>query len=95
MLLEGEEIPAGEYEWMRLMVDAEPNVVDSYIDDRRRAVRTARAERSRDRAQVNRGFTVGVGAITDLTIDFDLRKSIVEPPGQSPSRRPATDRRTC
>jgi hypothetical protein len=29
-----------------------------------------------------RGFTVGVGATTDLTVDFDVRKSIVEPPGQ-------------
>ena len=29
-----------------------------------------------------RGFTVGVGTITDFTIDFDLRKSVVRPPGQ-------------
>ena len=31
MLLDGEQVPAGEYEWMRLKVNAEPNVVDSYI----------------------------------------------------------------
>ena len=29
-----------------------------------------------------RGFTVAAGAITDFTVDFDLRKSVVQPPGQ-------------
>jgi hypothetical protein len=30
-----------------------------------------------------RGFTVGVGSTTDFTVDFDLRKSVVRPPGQT------------
>jgi hypothetical protein len=30
-----------------------------------------------------RGFKVGVGTTTDFTVDFDLRKSIVAPPGQT------------
>jgi hypothetical protein len=29
-----------------------------------------------------RGFTVGAGTTTDITIDFNLRKSVVAPPGQ-------------
>ena len=32
LLLDGEEIPAGDYEWMRLKVDSDPNVAgDSYL----------------------------------------------------------------
>jgi hypothetical protein len=30
-----------------------------------------------------RGFTIGAGTTTDFTIDFDLRKSLVAPPGQT------------
>lgn len=82
LLLEGEEIPAGEYEWMRLKVDAEPNVVDSYIDLGGGACELRVPSGDETGLKINRGFTIGVGAITDLTIDFDLRKSIVEPPGQ-------------
>ena len=29
-----------------------------------------------------KGFTVAVGSVTDFTIDFDVRKSLVAPPGQ-------------
>ncbi|HET9694949.1 MAG TPA: DUF4382 domain-containing protein [Steroidobacteraceae bacterium] len=82
LLLEGEEIPAGEYEWMRLDVDTEPNVVDSYIELGGGQCELRVPSGDETGLKVNRAFTVGVGAITDLTIDFDLRKSIVEPPGQ-------------
>jgi hypothetical protein len=30
-----------------------------------------------------RGFTVGVGSLTDFTVDFNLRKSVLQPPGQT------------
>lgn len=30
-LLDDETVPAGQYNWMRLMVNAEPNIKDSYI----------------------------------------------------------------
>ncbi|HET7204749.1 MAG TPA: DUF4382 domain-containing protein [Steroidobacteraceae bacterium] len=82
LLLEGEEIPAGEYEWMRLKVDADPTVVDSYIEIGGGQCELRVPSGDETGLKINRGFTVGVGAITDLTIDFDLRKSIVEPPGQ-------------
>jgi hypothetical protein len=83
ILLDGEDVPAGEYQWMRLKVNADPGVGgDSYI-----TVNGAQCEMripSGDETGLKliRGFTVGVGAITDLTIDFDLRKSVVRPPGQ-------------
>jgi hypothetical protein len=68
---------------MRLEVDAAQNVVDSYV-----TVAGAQCEMripSGDESGLKliRGFTVGVGTTTDLTIDFDLRKSVVQPPGQT------------
>lgn len=86
MLLDGVEIPAGDYEWVRLKVNADPNVAnDSYV-----VLETGGGQceiRIPSGAETGlklvRGFTVAVGAITDFTIDFDLRKSLVEPPGQT------------
>jgi hypothetical protein len=86
LLLDGEEIPAGEYEWMRLKVDADPNVAgDSYLQ---LALGGAECELRIPSGDQNglkliRGFTIGVGTTTDFTIDFDLRKSLVAPPGQT------------
>jgi len=85
LLLDGVTVPAGDYEWMRFKVNADPAVGgDSFV----------RLELGGDECEMRipsgnetglklvRGFTVGVGSITDFTIDFDLRKSVVAPPGQ-------------
>jgi hypothetical protein len=85
MLLDGEEVAAGEYEWLRLKVNADPDIGgDSYL---RVAAGGQECElRIPSGAQTGlklvRGFTVGAGTTTDFTIDFDLRKSVVAPPGQ-------------
>jgi len=86
LLLDGEEIPAGEYEWMRLKVDADPNVAgDSYLQLEQSGAECEMRIPSGDQTGLKliRGFTIGVGTTTDFTIDFDLRKSIVAPPGQT------------
>lgn len=83
LLLEGETIPAGEYEWMRLKVNAEPGIADSYIGIGGGQCELRVPSGAETGLKINTAFTVGVGAITDLTVDFDLRKSIVEPPGQT------------
>lgn len=85
MLLDGVEIPAGEYEWVRLMVNADPNVGgDSYVILEEGGEQCEIRIPSGDQTglKIVRGFTVAVGAVTDFTIDFDLRKSLVAPPGQ-------------
>ena len=84
VLLDGEEIPAGEYEWMRLKVNAEPNVVDSYIvlETDGGQCELEIPSGAQTGLKMIRGFTVASGALTDFTIDFDLRKSVVAPPGQ-------------
>ena len=85
VILDGETVPAGDYEWMRLAVEADPDVAgDSYLqletDGAQCELRVPSG--SETGLKLIRGFTVGVGALTDLTIDFNLRKSVVEPPGQ-------------
>jgi hypothetical protein len=83
-LLFDEDLPAGEYEWMRLSVVAEPNVVDSFIALEAGGQCELRVPSgSESGLKLIRGFTVGVGTTTDLTLDFDVRRSIVQPPGQS------------
>jgi hypothetical protein len=85
LLLDGEEIDAGAYEWMRLKVVADPNVQgDSYLQLTETGSECEMRIPSGDQngLKLIRGFTIGVGSTTDFTIDFDLRKSIVAPPGQ-------------
>jgi hypothetical protein len=85
LLLDGETVAAGDYEWMRLKVTADPNVGgDSYLRLAEGGEECELRIPSGDETGLKlvRGFTVGVGSITDLTIDFDLRKSVVAPPGQ-------------
>ena len=83
MLLDGERVPAGEYEWMRLKVNADPGVAgDSYVTVDGAQCEMRIPSGAETGLKLVRGFTVGVGTITDFTIDFDLRKSVVRPPGQ-------------
>jgi hypothetical protein len=83
LLLDGVTLPAGDYEWIRLMVDNEPGARDSYI------VLTGGEEcelrvpsGAESGLKLMRGFTLPADGSVALTIDFDLRKSIHAPPGQ-------------
>jgi hypothetical protein len=83
LLLDGVTLPAGRYEWVRLIVDTQQNVRDSYI------VLTTGEEcelrvpsGAESGLKLNRGFTLPADGSVALTIDFDLRKSIHAPPGQ-------------
>ncbi|MGB5103542.1 MAG: DUF4382 domain-containing protein [Steroidobacteraceae bacterium] len=83
MLLDGEQIDAGEYQWMRLKVQADPNVAgDSYITIGGAQCELRIPSGDETGLKLIRDFTIGVGTTTDFTIDFDLRKSVVQPPGQ-------------
>ena len=83
LLLDGVTLPAGDYEWIRLIVDNETGVRDSYI------VLTGGQEcelevpsGAESGLKLNRGFPLPADGSVALTIDFDLRKSIHAPPGQ-------------
>ncbi|NRB37856.1 MAG: DUF4382 domain-containing protein [Pseudomonadales bacterium] len=79
-LVESEVITAGEYNWIRLHINAEEGTRNSYIvlDDGTEHALTIPSG-AQSGLKMNRGFTVAAGGITDFTIDFDLRKSINAP----------------
>jgi hypothetical protein len=84
ILLRDEIVPAGTYEWLRLKVNAGRTASDSYVDledGSRHALFIPSGNESG--LKLIRGFTVGAGNTTDFTIDFDLRRSVIRPPGQS------------
>ena len=96
-LLENVEIPAGDYNQIRLAVNAEfDGVMDSYItiDGSQHELRVPSGSQSG--LKLNTPFTIAAGTtgmtVADedsvYTIDFDLRKSIVYAPGQGYMLKP-------
>jgi len=77
-----EELAAGDYEWIRLLVDADRNEVDSYLlTDAGEQCSLFVPSGAQTGLKLVSGFTVPVNGVTDYTLDFDLRKSITNPPG--------------
>lgn len=72
MMLDGYTVEAGEYNWMRLSI-VEDN---SYIEVDGQQFPLEIPSGAQSGLMLNRGFTVAVGAVTDFTLDFDLRKSV-------------------
>jgi Domain of unknown function (DUF4382) len=86
LLLDGVTLPAGDYEWIRLIVDNQPNVRDSYLTLPTGEECELRVPSGAESGlKLNRGFTLPADGSVALTIDFDLRKSIHAPPGQESS----------
>ncbi len=85
-LLQGQSIPAGRYEWLRLQIVAQQNSNASVIEllDGRSFPLFVPSGEERG-LQLIRGFAVAQGGTTNLTIDFDLRRSIIAPPGLAPN----------
>jgi hypothetical protein len=80
-LLDGAEVPAGRYEWVRLKVTAvEDGIFDSYINlsdgSQHELVVPSGAQTG---LKLNTGFVVPKGGSASFTMDFDLRKSVHEP----------------
>jgi hypothetical protein len=83
ILLKDAVLPAGNYEWLRLKVNAGRTASDSYVDLRdgtRHALFIPSGNQSG--LKLIRGFTIGAGSTSNFTIDFDLRRSVIRPPGQ-------------
>ena len=83
-LLPDTTVPAGNYNWIRLHVNAEfDNVYDSYakhLDDSE--VEVAVPSGSESGLQLSSGLTVLAGQTMDLVVDWDLRKALTDPAGQ-------------
>lgn len=77
-----EELPAGEYAWVRLLVNAERNVMDSYLTTTDGMDCPLYIPSGSERGlQIVSGITVTANGVSDYTLDFDVRKSITNPPG--------------
>jgi hypothetical protein len=79
-LLQDFTLPAGRYNWIRLMVDTDGED-DSCIDvdmDNMDGICHELTIPSNDQTglKLNRGFVIPAGGSADFTIDFDLRKSV-------------------
>jgi len=82
-LLDGVEVPAGDYNWIRLKVNADKGTLDSYVElDDATQVSLFIPSGEQSGLKLVSGFTVAQGGIADFTIDFDLRKSVHDPAGQ-------------
>lgn len=77
-----EQIPAGAYEWIRLLVDADRNEMDSYITLTNGTMCSIWVP-SGDQTglKIVNGITVTANGVSDYTLDFDVRKSLTAPPG--------------
>lgn len=85
-VLPAQTVPAGDYEWVRLLVETQQNTMSSYIElegGGQYSLFVPSGEESG--LKLIRGFTVAQGGVTNFTIDWDLRKSVIAPPGQSPN----------
>ncbi|WP_379883714.1 DUF4382 domain-containing protein [Marinobacter koreensis] len=83
-LITDEEVPAGDYTELRLMVDTDPNrtfVATASKPDEHKSLAIPSGEQSGLKLKGN--FIVAADTTTDFTIDFNVAKSIVNPQGQS------------
>ena len=84
LLLDGEIVPAGRYEWIRLAVNAEfDSVLDSYVmEDGGGQVELWVPSGANSGLKLVSGFTVVAGGASSFVIDWNLREGLVQSPGQ-------------
>ncbi len=79
-LITDEEVPAGNYTELRLIVDTENSfVMRDSTGDNEYSLAVPSGEQSGLKLKGN--FLVAADTTTNFTVDFDVRKSIVNPPG--------------
>jgi hypothetical protein len=83
ILLQDTPMDAGRYQWLRLIIDTEPNVRDSYIVIDGQECELNVPSGAETGLKMHRPIDVPAGGSLALTVDFDLHKSIHAPPGQA------------
>lgn len=77
-----DSLPAGEYQWIRLLVNAEQNVMDSYIEPTTGTMCSLWIPSGSETGlKIHGRVIVTANSVSDYTLDFDVRKSITAPPG--------------
>jgi hypothetical protein len=83
VLLQNTPMGAGRYQWLRLIIDTEPNVRDSYIVIDGQECELNVPSGAETGLKMHRPIDVPTAGSLALTVDFDLHKSIHAPPGQA------------
>jgi len=79
-LLTNVEVEAGDYNWVRLKVNALVNTMDSFITfEDGNSYSLYIPSGSETGLKLVRGITINQGTQANFVIDFDLRKSVVDP----------------
>lgn len=82
VLLENTPMNPGRYQWLRLIINAQPNVRDSYIMINGEECELNVPSGAETGLKMIRPIDVPAAGSLALTIDFDLHKSVHAPPGQ-------------
>src|SRR4029077_12893255 len=78
--LNGATIPAGQYEWVRLMVDTSASA--SFVMDSTGGQHDLTIPSGAETGlKLIQGFTMPVGGAANFTVDFVLSKSLIAPQG--------------
>lgn len=84
LLLDDETLPAGRYNWIRLHVNASMNESTSFIEyEDGSEFPLFIPSGNQAGLQLVSGFDVPADGSISLTIDFDLRRSVIRPPGMA------------
>jgi hypothetical protein len=79
-LLTDEALTAGEYQWMRLLVDTEEDG-DTYLIDSVGNHELTIPSGAQTGLKLNRGFTLAQGSHANFTIDFNVARSVISNAG--------------
>ena len=84
ILLDNEDVPAGDYNWIRLHVNAEfDNVMDSYVvSDDETQIELRVPSGAQSGLKLGNHFTVTANQSTSFVIDWNLRMGLTDPEGQ-------------
>lgn len=83
ILLQNTPMNAGRYQWLRLIIDAQPNVRDSYIVINGQECELNVPSGAQTGLKMIHPIDVPAAGSLALTVDFDLRQSVHAPPGQA------------
>lgn len=82
IILDGVVVPAGDYESIRLQVNAERGVQDSiFVDTGNLRYSLFIPSGAQTGLKLNSSFNIGLAGENDFVIEFDLRKSVNNPQG--------------
>lgn len=82
-LFEDQDFAAGEYEWIRLHISDDPSELNAVDSEGQHTLFIPSGAQTG--LKLVSGFTIPAGGSASFTIDFDVRKSIVNPQGSNPN----------